>query len=85
MTWKVAKAWPGILRSSITLSWVDINNFEFQEGSDYNSTQRASINLLYSPTQNITTGFELLWGERKNKDGSKGTAAQLQFAMRYIF
>ncbi len=85
MKWKVLKAWPGILRSSITLSWVDINNFEFQEGSDYNSTQRASINLLYSPTQNITTGFEYLWGERKNKDGSKGTATQLQFAISYIF
>jgi len=85
MTWKFVKAWPGILRSSITLSWVDINNFEFQEGSDYSRTLRASMNILYSPTQNITTGLELLWGERKNKDGSKGTANQLQFSMRYIF
>ncbi len=85
LTWKFVKGWPGILRSSITLSWVDIKNFEFQQGSDYNSTQRASINLLYSPTQNITTGFELLWGERTNKDGSKGNASQLQFTMRYIF
>ncbi len=85
MTWKFMKAWPGILRSSITLSWVDIDNFEFQDGSDYSRTLRASMNLLYSPTQNITTGFELLWGERTNKDGSKGNASQLQFSARYIF
>ncbi len=85
MNWKIIKAWPGILRSSITLSWVDISNFEFQEGSDYSRTLRASINLLYSPTQNITTGFELLWGERTNKDGSKGDANQMQFVLRYIF
>jgi len=85
MVWGFDKAWPGILRSSFTLSWVNISNFEFQEGSDYDSTLRASMNLIYSPTPNIFTGIELLWGERKNKDGSKGTATQLQFAMRYIF
>ena len=85
MSFQFMKAWPGFLRSSFTLSWVDINNFEFQQGSDYASTLRASMNLIYSPTPNIFTGVELLWGERKNKDGSKGTAAQLQFAMRYIF
>jgi hypothetical protein len=85
MNWRIVKAWPGILRSSITLSWVDISNFEFQDGSDYSRTLRASINLLYSPTQNITSGFELLWGERTNKDGSKGNASQVQFTVRYIF
>ena len=79
------KAWPGLLRSSFTLSWVNINNFDFQDGSDYDSTLRASMNLIYSPTPNIFTGMELLWGERTNKNGSKGTATQLQFAMRYIF
>jgi len=85
MSFQFMKAWPGLLRSSFTLSWVDINNFEFQEGGDYAKTLRASMNLIYSPTPNIFTGVELLWGERKNKDGSKGDAAQLQFAMRYIF
>jgi hypothetical protein len=85
MTWGFDKAWPGILRSSLTLSWVDISNFEFQEGSDYDRTLRASLNLIYNPTPNIFMGLELLWGERNNKDGSKGKATQLQFAMRYIF
>ena len=79
------KAWPGFLRSSFTLSWVKVNNFEFQKGDNYASTLRASMNLIYSPTPNIFTGLELLWGERTNKDGSKGKAKQLQFAMRYIF
>ena len=79
------KTWPGILRSSLTFSWVDINNYDFQEDSAYDRTMRASINLMYNPTQHIQGGLEFLWGERKNKDGSKGTATQLQFAMRYIF
>ena len=85
MTWRFLKTWPGILRSSFTFSWVDINNYDFQDDSSYDRTLRASMNLMYNPTQNIQTGLELLWGTRKNKDKSKGTATQLQFAMRYIF
>lgn len=73
------------MRSSFTFSWVDINNYDFQEDNAYDRTLRASMNLMYNPTNNIQGGLELLWGTRKNKDGSKGTATQLQFAMRYIF
>ena len=71
--------------SSFTFSWVDINNFDFQEEGSYYRTLRASMNLMYNPTKNIQGGIEFLWGERRNSDGSKGTATQLQFAMRYIF
>lgn len=85
LNWKYVKNWPGVLRSSFTLSWVDISNYDFQDDGAYNRTKRASMNLMYNPTENIQGGVELLWGERTNKDGEKGTAAQLQFAMRYIF
>ena len=85
LTWRFVKGWPGVLRSSFTLSWVDISNFDFQDDSDYNRTMRASMNLIYNPTRNIQGGIEFLWGERVNKDGSKGNATQLQFAIRYIF
>ena len=73
------------MRSSFTLSWVDIQNFDFQSDTSYDQTWRASMNLIYNPTKNIQTGVELLWGERTNKNGDKGNATQLQFAMRYIF
>ncbi len=79
------KSWRGVMRSNFTLSWVDINNFDFQEGNNYNSTIRASANLIYLPTANVRFGAELLWGQRKNKDDGKGTATQLQFSARYDF
>ncbi len=85
MTRGFMKSWQGILRSSLILSWVDINTFDFQEGSDYDSTLRASMNLIYNPVPNVGLGVEFLWGERKNKDGSKGTATQLQAGIRYSF
>jgi len=83
--WWFLKSWPGILRSNFIVSWVNIDNFDFQDGSNYNSTTRASTNLIYLPTKNVRFGTELLWGERKNKDGSKGDALQLQFSARYNF
>lgn len=79
------KSWPGILRSNLTFSWVDINNFDYQDDKNYNQTLRASANLIYLPTQNFRVGFEFLWGQRKNKDNSKGTATQLQVSARYNF
>ena len=85
MTRGFVKSWPGILRSSLNLSWVDINNYNFQESSDYKSTREASVNLIYSPTANITMGLEFLWGKRTNKDESNGTAKQLQMGIRYDF
>ena len=85
LTWKRLKNWPGVMRSSFTVSWVDVDNFDYQLDEAYNNTMRASMNLMYNPTENIQGGVEVLWGKRKNKDGSKGTATQMQFAMRYIF
>ena len=56
MSFKFMKSWPGILRSNFTVGVVDIGNFDFQEGSNYNRTIRASVNLLYSPTTNVQLG-----------------------------
>jgi hypothetical protein len=83
--WWFLKSWPGILRSNFIVSWVNIDNFDFQDDRNYNSTTRVSANLIYLPTRNVRFGTELLWGERKNKDGSKGDALQLQFSARYNF
>jgi hypothetical protein len=67
------------------VSWVNIDNFDYQDGDNYKSTLRASANLIYLPTSNVRFGMELLWGQRKNKDESKGTATQLQISARYNF
>ena len=76
---------PGKMRSNLTFSWVDIKNFDFQDGADYNSTLRASANLIYLPTPHLRLGFELLWGKRTNKDDGKGAATQIQISARYDF
>lgn len=85
LKWQLVKSWPGVLRSNFLFGYVNIDNFDFQNGDDYNETLRASVNLIYNPTKNVRVGLELLWGQRKNADNSKGSAKQLQFSARYTF
>lgn len=77
--------WPGLFRSNVNFSWIDIDNFGFQDDLSYNSTLYTSVNLIYFPTQNARFGLEYLWGQRTNKDGSSGSARQIQLSSRFSF
>ena len=77
--------WQESLRSTLTYSWVDVDNLNFQDDSAYARTDRAIINLLWSPVSRVDVGGELLWGRRENKDGISGTARQIQFGAKYRF
>jgi hypothetical protein len=73
------------LRSNFTFGFVDVDNPDFLQGDAYQSTLRASTNLLWSPIPRIDIGGEYLWGSRQNEDGESGDATQLQFAVKYRF
>jgi hypothetical protein len=45
----------------------------------------ASANVLFYPVKNVTTGAELLWGERENNDGASGDDTRVQFSAKYKF
>jgi hypothetical protein len=77
--------WQESLRSTLTYSWVDVDNLAFQDDSAYARTDRAIINLLWSPVARVDVGGELLWGRRENLDGSDGTARQIQLGAKYRF
>jgi len=72
-------------RTTFIYSYVGVNNFDFQDDGAYASTHRATTNFIFSPITNIDMGIETLWGERKNKDGSKGDALQLQLVATFRF
>ena len=77
--------WRGSFRSTFVYSYVAVDNLEFQPDDAYRRTERATVNLLWSPIPNLDLGVELLWGARENKDGQRGTATQFQLATAFRF
>ena len=77
--------WSRKARSTWVYSWVRVNNADFQAGDAYDRTDRATMNLLFSPVPRIDIGGEILWGQRKDRSGSTGTAMQTQVAVKYKF
>ncbi len=73
------------VRSTLVWGFVDINNFDFQPADAYNKTQRASVNVIWSPLAQIDLGLEYLWGTRRNKDGNRGRSSQLQVVATFNF
>jgi hypothetical protein len=56
-----------------------------QLGSAFRRGSYSSLNLLYAPLKNVTTGAEFIWGDRENKDGSSASDYRLQFSSRVTF
>ena len=79
------KWWRDGLRSTLTASYVGIDNYDFQPADAYRETWRVGGNLIWSPVPRVNVGGELLWGRRTDKDGMTGSAAQFQASVRYIF
>jgi len=73
------------LRSTLVYGYTSVNNVDFQPDDAYAETQRASLNLIWSPLAPIDVGVEYLWGSRRNKDGSRGTANQFQIVATFNF
>ena len=77
--------WNEKMRSTLNLSWVGIDNLDFQPDEAYKSTLRGALNFIWSPVSRIDIGGEIIWGQRKNKDNQKADASQIQLSTKYRF
>lgn len=77
--------WSERWSSSIGYSEHHQDNTGGQLANAFKKGSYASANLLYYPTKNLTTGAELLWGERENNDGATGDDSRVQFSAKYKF
>ncbi len=66
------------LRSSLIWSFVTVDNLAFQPDDAYRTTNRLSVNLVFSPTNRIDVGGEYVFGTRENKNGERGESDQIQ-------
>ncbi|PKB16707.1 DcaP family trimeric outer membrane transporter [Flavobacterium sp. 5] len=90
--------WNRKLSSAVGYSIMDNTTTNAQLSTAYKTGQYASINLLYSPVENLVLGPELQWGKRQNNDfagdpvfnlpaakGNSGEDIKIQFSARYSF
>lgn len=77
--------WTSAMRSTAIYGMVTVDNIDIQDGSDYRRTNRLTGNLMWSPVHRVDLGGELLWGDRENKNASKGHAWQIQLEAKYKF
>jgi len=91
LAWYVAVRhwWRDTLRSNLIISQVDVNALSYtvsdDYGDNYDSSWRVSSNLIWSPVPRVDVGGEMLWGKRRNSDGSSGQSTQLQLSVKYLF
>lgn len=72
-------------RSVVGYSEAVQDNTANQTASAMERGRYASASLLYTPARKILVGSELLWGERRNRDGARGNDTRIQFSAKYEF
>jgi hypothetical protein len=90
--------WSSKLSTAFGYSVMNNKTTNAQLSTAYKTGQYASINLLYTPMQNLLFGPELQWGKRHNNNfagdpvfnlpavnGNTGTDVKIQFSVRYAF
>ena len=77
--------WNDRYTSSIGYSFTEVDNTSGQTADAFNKGEYASVNLLYTPVENVLVGIEGLWGTREDNGGNNGDDARVQFTMKYNF
>jgi hypothetical protein len=75
--------WNDEFSTSIGYSTTFVDNTNLQTPDTYKSGQYASVNLLYTPVQNVMIGGEVIWGDLEYKDGSTQDDTRFQFSVKY--
>ena len=77
--------WMDGFSTAFGYSQTHLDNTNGQTAEAFQTGQYASVNVLWRPVKNVMMGAELLWGERKNKDGASGSDSRVQFSVQYKF
>jgi hypothetical protein len=77
--------WNAQYTSSIGYSFTEVDNTVGQTADAFNKGEYASVNLLYTPVENVLVGVEALWGQREDNGGNDGDDSRVQFTMKYNF
>ncbi len=76
-----AKKWSSLITWAYAKVWLDdrLDDKIFSEGGAFH------LHLLWYPSTQLLAGIEYIWGFKETKDGSRGVADRIQFAVKWQF
>lgn len=77
--------WSSAVRSSVTGSFVQVQNTAFQSASTYHKSTYSSVNLIWNPLGSLDLGAEFLYGRVEEKSGASANDPRFQITGRYSF
>jgi hypothetical protein len=77
--------WRPAFLSAFTYGVAGVDNLDVQTADALRRSQRATANLTWNPMPRADLVFEVLAGQRVNKDGQRGTSSQFQAGYRFRF
>ncbi|NKB88818.1 MAG: hypothetical protein GKS06_11430 [Acidobacteria bacterium] len=77
--------WDSQLQSTLSGGLAHVGNEASQPDDAIQEARSVHLNLVYAPIPLVNIGGEVMWGERVNKNGDKGSAVRLQFQVTYKF
>ena len=77
--------WTNSLRSNLVYGYVDADNPAYVPATSLDNTTYFAADLIWNPYKNITVGFEYLYGELENFDGSRGSTNRFLWSTKVNF
>jgi hypothetical protein len=75
--------WSATVKSGLSFSTSSVDDNASLASSTIDRLKDARANVIWTPYRLVDVGGEVLWGERRNKNGATGDAWRLQFAVIY--
>jgi hypothetical protein len=77
--------WNAKLRSTISYAYSSADNPDTLVADVTKTASNSNVNLMYSPTKNLTLGGEYLIAEREVESGADGDLNRLQLTSKWVF
>jgi hypothetical protein len=77
--------WSDKLRSTVSYAYSEADNPDTITADVTKSVSNANINLMYSPTKNLTFGGEYILAEREVESGADGDLNRLHLTTKWVF
>jgi hypothetical protein len=77
--------WSPQMRSTVSYAFADADNSDAITSDITKSINNIYVNLMYSPTKQLTFGGEYILAERETESGANGDLSRIQFTSKLSF